>query len=517
MATKSPAQYKFNPNATYEKIFKADLSLPDIYPRLIRQVRFDEFRQIKNLTIDFTSPVTVVSGSNRCGKTTMLLSIACSHFDFKKRNYSNGKLERQTWSDVLKFTDYDKQATDWTYHLKIKTGSKLEDRRGQRKKDTKKWNGLGKKESQITDVAVVYLDLDRILPARYFSSVLHKRAQAATGVDVSKINQKYIEECFSYIFEEKYTLKKLADHLGKDLLGFSVSNDYSSFNSASGEDVLSRILIDCIEAPKKSLILIDELELGLHPKIQRRLMDVIFDVSIKDQKQFVITSHSSTVISSVPDTSRVFIDAVGLTQQAISPISINATLSRMDSYCYPLVDLFCEDTCAAKIIDKARSEMQKRATSCVDSKLINVIISGSASETFSNFLVRKRIYEKVTIKSGHACVLDGDMRVLKSKTGEDQFPAQSGLFFLPGMFPPEKVLCDCYELANNNTSLRYHIDNSNVHCLFDKMVELGLSLNVESAFEDSWLAFLATSTGKMGFEQLIDFLTDECRRYSSSL
>lgn len=513
--TKTKASKKeINPQKTYGEIFNQNLDTENVFPRLIRQVRFDSFRQIRNLTINFTSPVTVVSGTNRCGKTTILLSIACSHFDFKKRNYSNGKLERQTWSNVLKSVDHDKQNSDWTYHLQIKTGAKLEERRGQRKLLTKKWNGLGKKESQIVGVAVVYLDLDRILPARYYSSVLQKNAQKATGTDVSTIHQKYIETCLSYIFEETYFVQKLFNHNGRDIFGFSNGNKYSSLNSASGEDVLSRILIDCIEAPQNSLILIDELELGLHPKIQRRLMDIIFHISLTEQKQFVITSHSSTVISSVPESSRIFIDNNGSTQQVISPISINAALSKMDSECYPLIDLFCEDDIAERIINKAKNNIQSQS---IDSRLINVIVSGSATDTYLNFLVRTRIYSKVSIKSGHSCVLDGDMQNLLNKNGQHQFPAQDGLFFLLGNDPPEKILCDSYESQNQNSKLRYHIKSSNVHCLFDKMIELGLFTNIDAAFEASWAAFISTTNGTLAFQNLIDFLVNECRRYSPDL
>lgn len=506
-----------NPKAARSAVFSADLTSAKSYPRFIEQVRFENFRHISNLCVNFPSPVTVVSGSNRSGKTTLLLSIACSHFEFKKRNYSNGKLERQTWSDVLKFTNHDMQKSDWTYHLKIKTGSKSETKRGQRKYKTKKWNGLGKKESQIKSVNVVYLDLDRILPARYFSSVLHKKAQKSVGSKVSNANQIFIETCISYILEEKYSLTKLADHLGKDLLGFSVANNYSSYNSASGEDVISRIIIDCIEAPKNSLILIDELELGLHPKIQRRLMDVIFEVSNKDQKQFIITTHSGTVISSVPDNARVFIDTRAASHHSVNPISINAALSKMDSEAHPLVDIFCEDPCAKKIIGKALQYIDSGAIPGISSRLFNIIQSGSAIDTYTNFIVRSRIFDKVRIRSGHVCILDGDMRTLKDKKGNIRFPPQDGLYFLPGNCPPEKLLCDIYENNNNNASLRYHIDDSNVHCLFQKMQEFVPFASEDDAFNACWQEFISSANGKSEFDNLVSFLQDECRRYSPDL
>jgi predicted ATPase len=508
---------KINPHASKAAVFSADLSNAKTYPKLIKGLKFDTFRHIDNLRVDFNSPITVISGTNRTGKTTILLSIACSHFEFKKRNYSNGKLERQTWSDVLKFTHHDIQSCDWTYHLHIKTGSKTEWKRGQRKSATKKWNGLGKKESQIKDVNVVYLDLDRILPARYYSDVLHKKALSSTPSLVSPGNQKLIESFLSYILEQNYAVKKLANHLDKDLLGFSASNNYSSYNSASGEDVLSRIVIECVEAPKNSLILIDEIELGLHPKVQRRLMDIIFEISDRDSKQFIITSHSPSIISCVPDSSRILIDQRSGSHSAICPISVNAALTKMDSACFPLVDLFCEDQVAEKIIRKALKELDDRKEPGLTSKLFNVIISGSASDTYENFSVRKRIYDQVQITSGHACILDGDMKNIKNKEGQLHYPPEPLLAFLPGSFPPERLLCDLYEASNNNTNLRYHIENSNVHCLFKKMVELEICNDTEEAFNLCWPHLLSDIASKHEFDRLVEFIISTGKHYSPDL
>ncbi len=448
----------------------------------------------------------------------MLLAIACSHFEFNKRDYTNGKTARHTWSDVLKLTPFDLQAEDWTYHLAIKQGSKSEIRRGQRKAATKKWNGVGKKESQVKGVQVVYMDLDRILPARYYSSALHKKSQVNSTSNVSVKNQIFIDECISYIFENDYSLKKIANHLGEDVLGFSgLSQKYSSYNCASGEDVLSRILIDCIEAPEYSLVLIDEIELGLHPGIQRRLMDVIFEISIRDQKQFILTTHSPTIISSVPESARIFIDVEGDVHRAISPISINAALSKMDSTQYPLIDLFCEDDVAEKICRKAMMEIDSLEIPGVSSKLINIVVSGSADITYANFQSRQRTYKHVKVKSGHSCALDGDMRRKIDKNSKPIYPIQEGLYFLPGNAAPEKTLCDLYEKKNKNSKLRYHINKSDPHCLFKKMIEFTSLQTTDAAFEASWICLLADPPLRAEFESFAAFLVDEIRRYSPDL
>src|SRR5690606_38352837 len=123
------------------------------------------FRHISSLTVNFNHPISVISGTNRSGKSTILMAIACSHFNFIKRNSQNGNLERHTWSSLMQITNKDLQSQDWTYFITYKTGKKIETKRGQRKYTTKKWNGIGKKESQFKFRDVVFIDLDRILPA----------------------------------------------------------------------------------------------------------------------------------------------------------------------------------------------------------------------------------------------------------------------------------------------------------------------------------------------------------------
>ena len=518
MAKKTNSSTKFNPNSSRNAVFSADVGNEKVYPKFVEGIKFENFRHIESLSVHFKKPVSVIAGSNKSGKTTVLLAIACSHFEFKKRNFSNGHVERHTWSDVIKTTPFDVQTVDWTYWLTTKTGAKRDTRRGQRKAQTNKWNGVGKKESQVKDVQAIYVDLDRVLPARYFSSTLLRKSVQATATSLSSKNQQLIDDCLSYIFEDEYSVKRVATHGSEEVLGFTGSNSkYSSYNCASGEDVVSRILIDCIEAPNNSLILIDEIEIGLHPGVQRRLMDVIFHISDEGQKQFIITTHSSTVLSSVPDTARIFIDRKDGRHETVCPVSLNAALSKMDSVNYPLVDLFCEDDVAEMIIKKALGIMNKKNVPGLTSKLVNVVISGSANDTYDNFKVRKRTYDSVKIRSGHCCVLDGDMEAKKDSDGKPLFPADEFLHFLPGTVPPEKMLCDLYEKSNPNTKLRYHIQKSNVHCLFDKMMEHADFTSKVEAFEAAWSCFLNSPTHMAELDGLIEFIEKVCRAYSPDL
>ena len=160
-----------------------------------------------------------------------------------------------------------------------------------------------------------------------------------------------LESYLSHILEQQFNITAVAKVNDKDVFNYTNSFEYSSFNTATGEDVLTRILIDIIEAKEKSLILIDEIEMGLHPKVQRRLMDVIRDISRNDKKQFIITSHSSTILDTVSPESRIFIEKSHTSEyKSINNISVSAALTKMDAKSFPLIDLYCEDKLAKKII-----------------------------------------------------------------------------------------------------------------------------------------------------------------------
>lgn len=504
------ARKKTNPNRDKDIIDNLDLANAHNFPKFLKAIKLEPFRHIPSLTVNFNHPVSVISGTNRSGKSTILMAIACSHFNFIKRNPQNGNLDRHTWSSLMQFTSKDIQSQDWTYYITYKIGRKIETKRGQRKHTTKKWNGIGKKESQFKFRDVVFIDLDRILPARNFSRVIFNRTKSTNEDTVSTNNSDIIEEYLSYILEESFSLNKLATYQDKDIFKYKNSNEYSSYNAATGEEVLTRIIIDVVEANTDSLILIDEIEIGLHPKVQRRLIEVLYNIAVNDNKQFILSSHSPTILSSVPDTARIFIEKDYQNNfKSIQNISVNAALSKMDSLSYPLIDLYCEDDVSEKIIKKILLNLQTNRNLSNISDLINIIISGSASKTHNYFTVHKETYNYKKIKTGFACVLDGDMRI--------KFTQEDNLHFLYSNKSPDLFLAEKYLEINPNGTLEYHINNSDNHCLFDKMNELGIGSSKDDAFNLSWETFKDSTDGIVYINELENFIIQMLQKYSPEL
>lgn len=383
---------------------------------------------------------------------------------------------------------------------------------------TNKWNGIGKKESQYKMRQVIFVDLDRIVPARFYSDKIYRMSKNATLQAISAAKVVEIEKYLSYVLEENFEIKKLAEHLDKDVFKYNNSNQYSSYNAASGEEVLTRIIIDLVEAPKGSLVLIDEIEMGLHPKVQRRLIDVIRNICRNENKQFIVTTHSSTILDSVDSNSRIFIEKSPSNKyKAIHNISVNAALSKMDAKSFPLIDIYCEDEEAFKIIHKGIRGVEKEHKLNNFNELINVIISGSADKTFSNFISHKNTYSLKKVRSGFACVLDGDMKTIRDSKGNATYLPQDNLHFLFSNECPEKFLTRAYLIQHPNVSIEYYLENENPHYLFQAIIDNSELNNKNEVFEYCWELVVNTVKGQLYFKSLQKFLIDMAKKYSPEL
>jgi len=96
-----------------------------------------------------------------------------------------------------------------------------------------------------------------------------------------------------------------------DLLVATLENtedrSYSEFHMASGERAVLRLSID-ISNLENALVLIDEVEAGLHPNIQRLLMLELQRLALRRNLQIIVTSHSPVVLDSVPSEARIFLE-----------------------------------------------------------------------------------------------------------------------------------------------------------------------------------------------------------------
>lgn len=493
----------------------------------LNRIKVNDFRHITNLDFTLDHPITIISGTNKIGKTSLLLLTACSHENFMKYDSTKPETElrRHTWRDVLNFTAYESATRSYSYELFWRVGNDIRQGEGKRAANKQSWTGLGKASNdlsrinaQIRDRQVRIIDLERLLPARNFSNSLIRKIAGAKQVRVDSD----VEQAFNYIFENvpACQIYRIGSHINKVayLITSAQANGnepYSSYNAASGEESLLNILMDIFLAPNDSLILIDELEAGIHPNVQRRLADVLQYISWHHKKQFIITTHSPSLMAAFPQKSRKFIDIKpDGGYETISSISVNAAFSKMDSKSYPLVQLYCEDIEARFIIKNILIEINK--TRKHFDRLVNLIISGPIDQVKNDYERHKRNYPQMRLKMGYCCVFDGDYKNDPKYSLYHNHPSDHSFFLYP-YTAPEKFLVKSYLDASPNKQLATALNYVDHHSLFQEMVNLGLAADSEQALNLCWAAFTKTPEFTKLKSDLIDFLLKTVTHFSKQI
>ena len=466
------------------------------YVWFIKSIKIDKFRHIRNLQIDFNHPVTAITGTNRSGKTSLLLLLACSHERFMRLDASSSSIgvREHNWSDVLSFTTHENVEDDYQYSMNWRKGIQNLSGIGKRLHTSKAWSGLGKKSSdpnrvnaKIRDREVRLVDLERLLPGRAFSDSLYKKANVAV---VQPLHQD-IAQAFSYIFSTPVNqISEAGGHVNRKCFIIQRGETvYSTYNAASGEEALIYLLKDLIESPKNSLILIDEIEAGFHPSVQRRIIEVFHLVAWRDKKQIIFTTHSPTVLSTVSRSSRRFLENANGAWRCISGISLQAASSKMDSIGHPLIQLYCEDELAGFLV--AQQMVGLAGDDPHFDRLINVVPSGPIDQVKTDYVRHKRNFLHLRNKLGYCALFDGDHLNDPLYSSYHQNSNDYAAFIYP-YEAPEKFLVRAYLTLHPNEILAAALQHVDHHALFDQMVDLGLAADRSDARNRCYEALKAT-------------------------
>jgi hypothetical protein len=76
--------------------------------------------------------------------------------------------------------------------------------------------------------------------------------------------------------------------------------EYSEFHFGAGEASVIRIVTAIEEAPDGVMILIEEIENGLHPIATRRMVEYLVDVARRKSSQVIFTTHSNDALDPLP-------------------------------------------------------------------------------------------------------------------------------------------------------------------------------------------------------------------------
>ena len=410
------------------------------------EISIGKIRGLKNIKIEFKYPITAIAGRNGSGKTTVLALAACAYHNTKnsfklphrrQTYYTYSDFFIQTWDEVPP-----EGISIWYGFLynKWRKTPQYPDGRGiayqnRWKRRGGKWN----KYNSRVPRTVVYLGIDRVVPpAEKSTSKNYRRwfygtTQAGYESEVQEIVGRILEKDYEDFHFRKYTKYRLPIVTVDD-------KKYSGFNMGAGEHALFELFSILSTCDENMLLVIDEIELGLHAEAQERLIKELKNICKKRHVQIICTTHSSTILECLPPEGRIFLDKIGDKVQVVPEISPAFAAGKLSGRRNAELDIYVEDEVAKDIVNSVLANNIKDR--------VNVNFIGSAEAIIRQLAAR---YKDQDVREACA-IFDGDQRTkekslvksfLKNLESSESIENEKNwvkkrLTFLPGDTWPEK-------------------------------------------------------------------------------
>jgi predicted ATPase len=262
------------------------------YRKYLTGMRLIKLRGFRDREIRFDFPVTALVGPNGAGKTTILGAAGLIYEAVPPRRFfaKSGAYDdsMKGWRIEYELIDRDRPSSPTAV---TRTASYLK----------AKWN------RDAVSRSVIIVGISRTLPASERKDVYKFIGGDFKGVREIDFSDEVVQAV------EHILGKAAADYLrvDADTEGrasiFAVRNistpdeSYSEFHFGAGEASIIRIVSRVEEAPDESLILIEEIENGLHPVATRRLVEYLIDVARRKSCQVIFTTHSNDALAPLPN------------------------------------------------------------------------------------------------------------------------------------------------------------------------------------------------------------------------
>lgn len=391
----------------------ADTKLSHYTPRRIEKIKFEKFKNLDGLEIDFTGHnVTCLFGCNGVGKSTILSVLRCVFQPTDRRNAKAKKLPsvynekkqldiqnenfsafcfnpQERWNDtsiVVDFTEWKDASKSSKYIYSKKEGKRWKPEMRQRPCKQVYYMGL---ESCVPIMEQDWSQKSRKKRMKYYASILN--------------NNKEIAEAMSAILGKTFADLESAEvdtnNNPKDLALIKEGDKFRMIDLSAGEQRLLRILQMLYKAKDFSLILIDEIELALHPIALCHLVSVITQIAEYKNLQVVFTSHRAQLLrmsNEMNIRSLYKYDGKILCENGVVPISLEQVYGR-DYQQKPTI--FCEDKLSMAILRQILDELNQR-------KKFHIQPFGSYEK---GFMVATAIQSIGQLNNNMVFVLDGDV------------------------------------------------------------------------------------------------------------
>ena len=422
----------------FERIWERLQGKKPHMPHFLSEIRLRGIRGIDDLRVTFDYPVSVVAGGNASGKSTVLFAAACAY-----------KVPEAGVKDFVPSTLF----PDYRPKLGGRTDDKGEvviefdystpgGRMAMRWRRNKGWNRsfLGRKNAAQPERPLYLRTLSNLSNPSEVRGVLSmSRASAAPREAPLTASQiEFAQHVLPFRYAEVVDLssgnKSSKKKAGKNLLFAAQEGGaaYSELHMAAGERAVLR-LSQQIAQLKGALVLIDEVEAGLHPWVQQLLLLQLQQLALRNDLQVIVTTHSLVVLNSVPSYGRIFLERDETTGRvAVRPPYRDVVQNALYGHSGETLSLLCEDDAAEGVLWGVFDVLLPRQYIRRDA--VRIERDTGASE----FPAYARAVKKFGRLDKFVFVLDGDQGGgdMEGKI-QDAAKRDVPVLFLPGQAAPE--------------------------------------------------------------------------------
>lgn len=447
------------------------------YGKYLYKASISKIRGFSGEDIVFEFPVTALIGPNGSGKSSVLGVAGCAYKSIRPGMF------------FPKSTVGDETMSGWRVEYEL-VDKKLNPQ--QLVKRTSNFRQAKWVRGDVADRAVLFFGIERTVPAgekaRYKqlmrSSYMHRPPLEPLPIEVATQVEHILGKSVADYRVTKYGMDD------SFLVGRTGSNQYSEFHFGAGESSIIRMITKIEQAPENSLILIEEIENGLHPIATLRMVEYLIDVAERRSIQTVFTTHSDYALSPLPSIA-IWASIDGkLKQGKLSVEALRAVSGRVDKK----LAIFVEDVFAKAWVDAI---LREKLGADYDQVEVHAVHGdGNAVLTHSGHMSNPA----VNFKS--LCVIDGD-----SQQCED---VAAGVIRLPGEQPERAVFqavhsrltedlailtVSCQRAPESQELVRRSMDevlrtNRDPHLLFNQLgIKIGFvtAAIVQGAFLALWV------------------------------
>ena len=315
--------------------------------------------------LDFSYPISAIAGENGSGKSTVLAMATCGFHNPRKGYKPPGrKLSYYTFSDFF----IQSQREIPPNGITIRYGFWHDNWRGlkpglgyqlRRKNIGGRWNNYAGRVKRN----VIYHGIQRVVP-HYERSASRSYSGVFSLDKIDEDTLTRIKEIAGRIIGKNYNSFNIHSHSKYRLPSVEVNGDYySGFNMGAGESAVFEILLTLFEAGRGTLLVIDEIELGLHEKSQKKFIDELKKLCKELHCQIICSTHSPVILDSLPPEARFYIESKADKTIVIPGISSKYACGKLSGTNSNELSVFVEDTVAESVInDFLTADLRKRIT-----------------------------------------------------------------------------------------------------------------------------------------------------------